>query len=60
LPSICHAIVVNKLFFDIEVFSPDGSFTDAENPTHEIFMISAIAEINNKVTTYIIKYCNKK
>lgn len=47
-------IVTNKLFFDIEVISPDRNFTDAKNPTHEIFMISAISEVNNKTTAYIL------
>jgi len=44
----------NKLFWDIEVFSPDRNFTDATNPTHEIFMISAITVINDNVTAYIL------
>jgi len=47
-------ISTNKLFFDIEVISLDRNFTDAENPSHEIFMISAISEIDNKMTAYIL------
>ena len=47
-------ISTNKLFWDIEVISPDRNFTDATNPTHEIFMISAISEIDNNVVAYIL------
>jgi hypothetical protein len=48
-------IKTRKLFWDIEVISDsDRNFTDATNPTHEIFMISAISEINNKTTAYIL------
>lgn len=47
-------IKTTKLFWDIETISTDGNFTDAENPAHEIFMISVISEINNKVTAYIL------
>ena len=47
-------ISTRKLFWDIEVISPDRNFTDAKNPAHEIFMISVISEINNKVTAYIL------
>ena len=47
-------ISTNKLFWDIEVLSPDRNFTDAKNPTHEIFMISAISEIDNNPTAYIL------
>jgi len=47
-------ISTNKLFFDIEVISPDRNFTDAKILTHEIFMISVITEINNKSKSYIL------
>jgi len=53
-------ISTGKLFFDIEVFSSDRNFTDAKNPAHEIFMISVISEINNKMTAYILTTKNSE
>lgn len=49
-----YQIMTKKLFWDIEVYSPDRNFTDANNPTHEIFMISAVSIINNVSKAYIL------
>lgn len=49
-----YPIITKKLFWDIEVYSPDRNFTDATNLAHEIFMISAVSLINNVIQPYIL------